>query len=138
MYIERLDAMLAWLAAKFPTMTVSDNFKEIDNQSAPQLKAGVLTLIMGPAHSFAKALHGQAPQGRQVVSLVIQRKLSTSSKPADVSRAELALMDTVRSLQNDPNLPPEASGLIVRDIVNSQQSKAPNLEILATFEVIDS
>lgn len=137
MYVERFDAMLAWLALVFPAMAITGNLKAIDNQDAAQLKKGIATLIPGPGHSYAKTLVGQAPLGRQIISLVIQKKLSNLTQGEDLTRAELALMDDVRKLQNDPNLPPEASGLIVRDIVNSQQAKAPDLEIIATFEVID-
>lgn len=137
MYVNRLDAILAWLPLAFPGMEITADLKELDSQSAPQLKKGIATVIPGPAHSFDKTLFGQAPLGRQIISLVIQKKLSTSATGADLTRAELALMDDIRKLQNDTNLPPEAAGLIVRDIVPSQQSKLPDLEIIATFEVID-
>lgn len=138
MYLKRLDALLVWFAEIFPTMHITDDFCAMENQDAMQLKAGILTVIMGPAHSFSSALYGQAPSGKQVIQIVVQKKLDSSSKGRDVTRAELALMDEIRSLQNDPNLPREASGLIIRDIINSQQSKVPDLELLATFEVLDN
>lgn len=137
MYLKRLDAILAWLAATFPTMVITEDLCAIENQNARQLKNGVLTVLMGPAHSFSNALHGQATLGKQVVQVVIQQRLSDGTKGSAVTRAELALFDQIRKLQNDPNLPPEASGLVIRDIINSQQSKVPDLEILATFEVQD-
>ena len=137
MYIERLDALLLWFAAKFPTMHITEDFCELENQNAQKLKAGILTVIMGPAHGFSSALSAQPPIGKQVVQIVIQRRLNTIDKGSTVTRAELALMDEIRSLQNDIDLPREACGLIIRDIINSQQSKVPDLEILATFEVQD-
>ena len=137
MYVNRLDDLIDFLNAEFADWTVSENFVESDSLDAPELKKGLITVIMGPAHSFGRALSGQAPTGKQIIQILWQKALAESTKGGVLQRAELALMESIKSLQNSPNLPNTAAGLVLKDIINSQQALRPRMEVLATFEVTD-
>lgn len=139
MYVERFDALLAFLKQPFPQMEIRGDVRDFNaakSDNPLQLEAGVCSLVMGPGHSYNDLLN-QDPLGRQVFHIIVQRSVDNLATGEEQQRASLALMDRLRTLQNHTDIPIEAAGFMVRDIVPNT-SLSPDIEVIATYEVTDN
>jgi hypothetical protein len=100
-----LDAIVASLAAALPLRHVQRSLVDPANESRERLLAGVICIVNGGGGGFANYRGREGDLGTMNVHLVGFVQVAEGSLPADVERAELAVLGDVLGWVNTVGVP---------------------------------
>jgi hypothetical protein len=100
-----LDAIVASLAAALPLRHVQRSLIDPANESRERLLASVICLVNGGGGGFANYRGREGDLGTMNVHLVGFVQVAEGSLPADVERAELAVLGDVLGWVNTVGVP---------------------------------
>jgi hypothetical protein len=131
-----LDALQASMAAAMPARTVQRNLPaDPANLPREQLLAGVLCLVSEGGGGFANYLGREGQLGTMQLSVVGFLQVAEDSEPADIERAELALLDDVLAWCADTGDIDPATGVLPEDWTQSKQIEHPFGWLIVRLEV---
>lgn len=87
-----MDAIAASLSAYLPARHVQRSLIDSGNAPRAQLLAGLICVVSGGGGGFANYRGREGDLGRMTVNLVCFVAVAENTKPADVERAELAVL----------------------------------------------
>jgi hypothetical protein len=132
-YNTALDALVASLATALPTRHVQRSLIDPASVKADKLQAGVLCVVSQSGGKFAQYIGRLGELGTLKVALVGFVSVPEKSEPADIERAELALLEQL--LEWVGSSVPGVNAVYLMDWTQSQQLEHPFGWLVLNLEV---
>ena len=123
---QRCNLLQLELAKMFPSRVVSRDAHLVNDPDRDDLSAGIYSIVSLRGNNYRSSLHDSVDAGSHYLMIIARVSLGNTAKGADVEKAELEIVDEIKSFLRRNDLPEPLTGAELIGFNQSGQQEVPN------------